>query len=74
MVWEVGQRYLENVVGTPLVYFEMFIGHGASLVFSIADKRGSPIVVNSSDMDAVLLKDIRCGYNLPFVGDLANKP
>ena len=57
-----------------MVHFEMFDGYGASPVFSIAHVGKPSMVLNSSDMDAVLLKDIRCGYNLPFVGDLANKP
>ena len=59
MMFEVGQRYLENLIGVPLVWFKAFDSHGESLAFPVIHDRRLSLGANFTDMYVFLLNDIR---------------
>jgi len=60
---EVDQKYLEHLVGVPLVHLETLDGHGQSQVFALAHVCKSTVVVIPPNAYELLSKDIRGGYD-----------
>lgn len=71
---EVDQRYLEHFVGIPLVHFEVFDGHGASQVLTVAHFCESTVFMETSDVCDLVLEDIGGGYDCLGIADLGEKP
>ena len=70
---EVDQKYLENVVGVPLVHLETLDGHGKSQVFALAHVCKSTVVVNPINAYELPSKDIRGGYDATGFANLGKQ-
>ena len=61
---EVDQAYLEILIEAYPVRLKLLDGHGTSKVFTIPHFRETAAVLNISDVQKLLLKNIRTRYNL----------
>lgn len=73
-VHEIDQIYLIYASSILFSHFEVLDGHRAPRIFSVAHVRGSAIAVNPSDVNKLLLENIRRGYNPVSFADLGEKP
>jgi len=67
------QRYLENLVGVPLVHLETLDGHGQSQVFALAHFCEPTVVVNPPNTYEFPSKDIRGGYDATGFANLGKQ-
>ena len=74
MICEADQRYLEHLVGTTLVHFEAFDGHGTSQIFTVAHVCESAVIVDTSDVCGLALEDVCGRYDPLGIADLGEKP
>lgn len=70
----VNETHLEKPIEITAVYPEIFDGHGAPQVYSVADFREAAMIFDSPDVNEFRVKNIRIGYDLLVFTDLGKEP